>query len=103
MTDLVQKLMELGKYEIGVDDMQRLRNNIVSIAGYDLIFKLGTLAMQGVTAVYGAQQLYQGNLKQVGSAAAIIGVIEAIKYGSNKLNLYIDSWWDTDKSPNHQG
>ena len=87
MTNLIDKLKDLGRYEIGMDDIQRSRNNIESLAYYDRIFRLSTLTAQGVLAVYGAQELYQGNLKRVGAVLTLIGMYEVIKYGFHRLTL----------------
>lgn len=88
MSNLTEKLIELGKYEIGVSEFNRVRNGD-SLAGYALIAKAGFLAMEGVLAGWLLNETYNGNFQEAGKAAALIAGIEAVKYVYCKVEPHI--------------
>lgn len=90
MSNLTQRLTEIGKYEIGAAEFDRLRNGD-SLASYVLIFKLGALTMEGV-ALGGAVNLaYNGNYRDAGKIAAMVAGMEAIKYLYSRIEPKIRS------------
>ena len=92
MVQLLQKLQELVKYELAVNEIRKaLREGVNTFEVPNIAVRVGILATQIPTAVYSGYQAYHGNTKQALAALAIIGVAEAAKYVMNKYSQSLDS------------
>ncbi len=89
--DLTQRLMEIGKYEIGADEFDRMKNG-EGPAMFAFMFKSVTLTMEGLALAATANIAYNGNYNHAGKIAAVVAGIECIKFSYSRVEPKISSF-----------
>ena len=82
MTELINRVSDLSKYEFGIGSLVRPENKDILPV---IITKIGFLTLQGM-ALGGAVYLnYQGQTKRALAAVAAAGILESLKFFYHQL------------------
>ncbi|MBI2541215.1 hypothetical protein HYV80_00705 [Candidatus Woesearchaeota archaeon] len=95
MAKLVEKLKEIGKYEIGLKEFKRFREEKNPIVFADLAARVVGTTLEAGALAYAISQLYYGNSDQAATTLGSAANAELIKYLFHKGMECLDQKFPT--------